>query len=105
MRSLIGGTPQRVRCKHQACGKQTDGYPSQTRIEDLSPGAGRLTGGPDQRLGEEGASSPSSRARLTASPRLCTPSFVYTLRKWVRIVFSDTNSSPAISGAGRLVGR
>jgi len=25
-----------VRCKHHACGKQTDGYPSQTRIEDLS---------------------------------------------------------------------
>jgi len=25
-----------VSCKHHACGKQTDGYPSQTRIEDLS---------------------------------------------------------------------
>ena len=62
-------------------------------------------GGADQRLSEEGDSSPSSRARLTASARLCTPSLAYMLRRWALIVFSDTNSSAAISGPRRLVGR
>ena len=62
-------------------------------------------GGPGQRLSEEGESRPSSRARFTASARLCTPSLAYTLRKWVLIVLSDTNSSAAISGPRRLVGR
>ena len=66
---------------------------------------GPTDGDPGQRPSEEGESRPSSRARVTASARLCTPSLVYALRKWVLIVFSDTNSSAAISGAGRLVGR
>jgi hypothetical protein len=75
------------------------------RIEGLSPARGPNDGDPGQCLSEEGDSRPSSRARFTASARLCTPSLAYTLRKWVLIVFSDTNSSAAISGAGRLVDR
>jgi len=57
------------------------------------------------RLSGVGDSRPSSRARVTASARLCTPSFAYTLRRCVLTVFSDTNSSAAISEARRLVGR
>ena len=76
-----------------------------SRARALSLARRRADGGVDQRLSEEGDSSPSSRARLTASARLCTPSLAYTLRRWVLIVFSDTNSSAAISGARRLVGR
>ena len=57
------------------------------------------------RFRKDGDNRPSSRARLTASARLCTPSFAYTLRRCVRIVFSDTNSYDAISGARRLVGK
>jgi hypothetical protein len=77
------------------------GARSETERSKRSPN----DGDPGQRLSEEGESRPSSRARFTASARLCTPSLAYTLRKWVLIVFSDTNSSAAISGAGRLVGR
>ena len=43
-------------------------------LRTLSPDGSSADGGLDQRLREEGASSPSSRARLTASARLCTPS-------------------------------
>ena len=71
----------------------------------VSPARRRADGGLDQRLSEEGDSSSSSRARLTASARLCTPSLAYMLRRWALIVFSDTNSSAAISGPRRLVGR
>src|SRR5262249_6647985 len=39
-----------------------------------------------QRLSEEGDSSPSSRARVTASARLWTPSLAYTLRRCDPIV-------------------
>ena len=42
---------------------------------------------------------------MTASVRLCTPSLAYMLRRWALIVFWDTNSSAAISGPRRLVGR
>ena len=77
-----------------------------TGLKRLLEPAGRAAdAGPDQRRDVGGASRPRSRARLTASARLCTPSFAYTLRMWVLIVFSDTNSSDAISGARRLVGR
>ena len=79
--------------------------PTRIRIEGLSLSRRAADGDPGQRLSEEGESRPSSRARFTASARLCTPSLAYTLRKWVLIVLSDTNSSAAISGAGRLVGR
>jgi hypothetical protein len=65
----------------------------------------RADGGQDQRLSEDGDSSPSSRARSTAPARLCTPSLAYMLRRWALIVLWDTNSSAAISGARRLVGR
>ncbi len=78
---------------------------TRTRLGALSLARRPADGGLDQRLREEGDSRPSSRARLTASARLCTPSLAYTLRRCVRIVFSDTNSSAAISGARRLVGR
>ena len=50
------------------------------RLANSDPGSGLRAsrGAPlaavDQRLGEEGDSRPSSRARLTASVRLCTPS-------------------------------
>jgi hypothetical protein len=52
-----------------------------------------------------GASSPRARARSTASVRPCAPSFSYRCRTCVRTVFTDRDSWPAISGAGRLVGR
>ncbi|MFZ0385707.1 MAG: hypothetical protein WAL22_08590, partial [Solirubrobacteraceae bacterium] len=66
----VGGCPDRLIC---------GGLPLLVAVA--------LTG---QRWGD---SRPSSRARFTASARLCTPSLAYTLRKWVLIVFSDTNSS------------
>ena len=79
--------------------------PTRPGLGTLSLARRRSDSGLDQGLREEGDSSPSSRARLTASARLCTPSLAYMLRRWALIVFSDTNSSDAISGPRRLVGR
>jgi NADH ubiquinone oxidoreductase, 20 Kd subunit len=56
-------------------------------------------------VGAYGASSPRRRARSTASARRCVPSLAYSLRMWVFTVLRETYSSPAISGAVRLVGR
>jgi hypothetical protein len=53
----------------------------------------------------DGASKPRARARVTASVRRCTPSLAKMWRECVRTVFSDTDSSPAISRADKLVGR
>jgi len=53
----------------------------------------------------EGASRPRARADPTASDRLCAPSLAYTLRRWVLTVLVETDSSPAISGADKWVGR
>ena len=44
------------------------------------------------------------RARSTAAWRLRTPSLRYRLRAWVFTVFTETNSSPAISGCVSGVG-
>jgi len=57
------------------------------------------------RLRGVGASRPRSRARSTACARVWTPSLAYMRRVWVLIVLTDTTSSEAISGPGRLVGR
>ena len=53
----------------------------------------------------EGASNPRVRARSTASWRLWTPSLAYRWRLWVPTVFTDRNSSAAISWVVRWVGR
>jgi len=53
----------------------------------------------------EGASRPRARARATASARVCVPSLAYRWEMWVRTVLCETDSSPAISGPDRLVGR
>jgi hypothetical protein len=79
--------------------------PTPTGIGALGPARRPVDAGAGQCLSEEGDSRPSSRARVTAAARLCTSSLAYTLRMCVLIVFSDTNSSAAISGAERLVGR
>jgi len=65
-------------------------------------GLPRLTG---QRCRAEGASMPRARADSTASARLCALSLAYRLRRWVLTVLVDTDSSPAISGADKWVGR
>lgn len=52
-----------------------------------------------------GASSPRARARATASVRPCTPSLRNRWRMCVRTVVTDTDSSWAISGTDKLVGR
>ena len=89
-----------------AAGTASPGWPRPDQSGRNRIGAFRRQSDPAaQRLRAPGASRPSSRARLTASARLCTPSLAYTLRMCVRIVFSDTNSSAAISDARRLVGR
>jgi hypothetical protein len=53
----------------------------------------------------EDASRPRAGADSTASVRLCTPSLAYGLRRWVLTVVVETDSSLAISGADRYVGR
>src|SRR5450755_2441572 len=53
----------------------------------------------------DGASRPRARACATASVRPCAPSLPHTWRTCVRTVFTDTDSSRAISGADKLVGR
>jgi hypothetical protein len=53
----------------------------------------------------EGASRPRARARSTASWRLWTPSLAYRWRRWVLTVFTERNSSLAISCTVRWVGR
>ena len=81
------------------------GVAEDTRVDALSLAqrSAQLTA--YHRLPEEGDSSPSSRARSTASVRLCTLSLAYTWRRWALIVLWETNSSAAISGPRRLVGR
>jgi len=64
-----------------------------------------VTGELTQRARAEGASRPRVRADSTASARLWTPSLAYRLRMWVLTVLVETDSSPAISGADRWVGR
>ena len=92
-------------CPPNRSANSSDGYRLATGLGTLSLARRRSDSGLDQGLREEGDSSPSSRARLTASARLCTPSLAYMLRRWALIVFSDTKSSAAISGPRRLVGR
>lgn len=60
---------------------------------------------PSQDLCGAGASMPKARASSTASVRRCAPSFSYRCRMCVRTVCTDSDSSPAISEAARLVGR
>jgi hypothetical protein len=60
---------------------------------------------PSYFLRAEGASRPRARARSTASWRLWTPNLAYRWRVWVPTVFTETNSSLAISCAVRWVGR
>src|SRR5260370_12058525 len=60
---------------------------------------------PPQARRAEGASRPRARARSTASWRLWTPNLAYRWRMWVPTVFTDRNSSLAISCAVRWVGR
>ena len=43
------------------------------------------------------AISPSRRAIATACVRLCAPSFMLMLRRWVRTVLSETNSFSAMA--------
>ena len=56
-------------------------------------------------LSGEGASRPRSRARATVSARRCVPSLAYMWRMCVLTVLCETDSSFAISGMDRLVGR
>jgi hypothetical protein len=60
---------------------------------------------PPYALRTEGASRPRARARSTASWRLWTPSLAYRWRRWVLTVFTERNSSLAISCTVRWVGR
>src|SRR6516162_10802287 len=74
----------------------------------MIPDGARPVGGrslASQRWGAEGASRPRARADSTAPARLCAPSLAYRLRRWVLTVLGETDSSPAISGADRWVGR
>src|SRR5579862_911823 len=59
----------------------------------------------DARRDGDGASRPRPRARATASVRPCAPSLAKRWRTCVRTVCTDTDSSRAISGADKLVGR
>ena len=59
----------------------------------------------DARRDGDGASRPRPRARSTASVRPCAPSLAKRWRTCVRTVCTDRDSSRAISGADKLVGR
>ncbi len=76
------------------------------QAEDEAP---RLVNrGAGRRLGHgamPGASRPRARPRSTASWRLWTPSLAYRWRVWVPTVWTERNSSLAISRAVRWVGR
>jgi DNA-binding transcriptional ArsR family regulator len=52
-----------------------------------------------------GASRLRARADSTASARVCAPSLAYRLRTWVLTVLAETDSSVAMAGADRSVGR
>jgi len=59
----------------------------------------------DARRDGDGASRPRPRARSTASVRPCTPSLANRWRTCVRTVCTDRDSSRAISGVVKLVGK
>jgi hypothetical protein len=78
------------------------------RIVVIHPVAAELpwSGEPqDARRDGDGASRPRPRARSTASVRPCAPSLAKRWRTCVRTVCTDRDSSRAISGADKLVGR
>ena len=91
----------------QARARKVAGEPLAGESQDSASSAGERPRGPglSQRWGAEGASRPRARADPTASARLCAPSLAYRLRRWVLTVLVETDSSRAISGADRWVGR